>query len=311
MAGLNKEVWLNMLIGGNENFWQADWFLQMGVDMTQYVEMNEYVNFAHKGGTPNVLKNATYPLPVVTRTDIPDKVPMSKYSTECTKLPYVSLMNLAYDKKDSVLKDHREALINQVATEGLWVVSPYQNTANTPVITTDAGNSAAADGYKAITSKDIMNLRVKLDKAYPRLKNARWILVMDAVAFWDLVENNTVLKGQIQHLGKIGEVFLPRVFYHGFEIIMDDRTPYYTSGNVRVAYGATVNTAGGDRPSATAFVANTSFEVAIGQAKMFMQEDEPTYQADFASFLLPASVSPWSLDLQTNLKFLGAIIRKS
>lgn len=310
MAGLNKEVWLSLLIGANENFWQSDWFLSMGVDMSIYVESNEFVNFANKGDTPNVLKNATYPLPVVTRTDVPDKVPMNKYSTECVKLPYVDMMKLAYNKKDSVLKDHRESLVNQVATEGLWVVSPYQNTAKTPVVDTDAGNAAASDTFKVITSKDIMNLRVKLDKAYPALKKARWVLVMDAIAFWYLVENDVTLKGQIQNTGKIGEVWLPRVFYHGFEIVMDDRTPYYTSAGVRVAYGATVNTAGGDRPSATAFVDQRSFEVAIGTAKMFSKEDDPEYQADFASFLLPASVSPWSFDLQTNLQFLGAIIRK-
>ena len=310
MAGLNKEMWISLLIGMNEDLWANDWFLDMGVNMDEYVEANSYVNFAHKGGIPNVTKNPTYPLATVTRTDIPDKIMMANYSTDRERLPRVDLMKLAYDKKDSVMKDHREALMNQIATEGLWNVSPFNNTAKTPVITTDSGNDAASDTFKAITSKDIMNLRVRLDTAYPKLKNARWVLVMDAVAFWTFVEADVTLKGQIQNLGKVGEVFLPRVFYHGFEIIMDARTAYYDATNERLSFGVTIDTASGDRPSATAFVANKSFAVARGDVEMFLDEQDSEYQADFASFLMPGIVTPFSEDLETNLKYLGAIIRK-
>lgn len=310
MAGLNKEMWISLLIGMNENLWANDWFLDMGVNMDEYVVANEYVNFAHKGGIPNVTKNPTYPLNTVTRTDVPDKLFMANYSTEREKLPRVDLMKLAYDKKDSVLKDHREALINQIATEGLWNVSPFSDTPQTPVISTDAGNDAASDTFKVITSKDIMNLRVRLDTAYPKLKNARWVLVMDTVAFWTFIESDITLKGQIQNLGKLGEVFLPKVFYHGFEIVMDTRTPYYDATNERLSFGAVVDTAGGDRPSATAFVANKSYAVARGEVEMFLDEQDSEYQADFASFLMPGIITPFSEDLQTNLKYLGAIIRK-
>lgn len=310
MAGLNKEIWLSLLIGANENFWQSDWFLKKGEDMSQYVVANSFLNFAHKGDVPGVIKNPTYPLATVSRTDVADKIPMNNYATQRTQLPRVDLMKLAYDKKDSVLRDHREALVNQIATEGLWVVSPYQNTTNTPVVATDAGNAAASDGFKVITGKDIMNLRVALDKAYPQLKNAPWTLAMDAVAFWALIDSDTNLKGQIQNQGAMGVVGVQKVIYYGFEVVCDSRTPYYTSGNVRVAFGATVNTGAGDRPSATAFIEKRSFCTAMGQAEMFLDEKDSQYQADFASFLLPASVTPWSQDLQTNLKFLGAIIRK-
>lgn len=308
MATLNKEVWISLLIGMNEDFWLNDWFLAMGVDMSAHVENNEFVNFAYKGAAPNVQKDPIYPLPVVTRTDIPDKVRMGRYATDTTKLPHVDLINLAYDKKDSVLIDHREALINAISTEGMWNVSPFEDTASTPVIETDAGNSAGSDGFKLITGNDITNLRIKVDTAYPALKNMKWVLVMDPVAFWNLINNDVNLKGQIQNLGKLGEIMVPRVIYYNFEIRCDGRTAFYSAGNQRLAFGAVIG--GTDRPSATAFIDQKSFAVAIGEPKMFLQEDEPTFQADFASFFVPGSVTPWSEDLQSNLKYLGAIIRK-
>lgn len=310
MATLNKEVWIALLIGMNDEFWMNDWFLAMGVDMSMHVEHNEFVNFAHKGVAPNVIKDAVYPLLTVTRTDIPDKIRMGRYSTERTKLPHVDLINLAYNKKDSVLMDHREALINQIATEGMWNVSPYEDTASTPVIETDAGNPAGSDTFKTITGTDIMNLRVKIDVAYPKFKNMKWVLVMDPIAFWSLINSDVNLKGQIQNLGKLGTVGVPPVTYYGFEIRCDGRAAHYSAANQRLAFGTVLNPGAGDRPAATAFIDQKSFATAVGDPKMFLDEDDSEFQADFASFFVPASVTPWSEDLQSNLKYLGAIIRK-
>ena len=305
--GLKSQIWSNLLVGkDNEFLHNSSWFLKLGMNMDKFVE-NEAINFTHKGTIPGVTKNPTYPLTQINRADIPDSIPLAPYASDEFILPKIDLHGLPYEKRASVLVDHRAAITDSLASEGIWNVSPFENTANTPLI--DATGSVV-NSYKLITGTDIINLRKALNKQFPGLKMAPWVLVLDTDSYWGLAASDEILKGQMIQKASIGNVNLQGINYHGFELYEDDRTPYYDAAtSERMTYGASP-VIGTDFRSATAFVANKTFAKAVGKVELFDNPKDSSFQADRGSFLVHGYVGPLSLDLETNLTFMGGILRK-
>lgn len=326
MADLLREIWPGILIGDKDEFFDNDFFLSHGRNMNAFVDENDRINFAYKGGRPGITKNfrsdGTTTLPVFQRTDVPEYVDMDNYSTDQIHLPKVDLYALPYDKWGSLLEDARLALVDAIAKEGIWKVGPQEDSANTPVVETPSGNSAALDGFESITRQDIIKLRIELDEKYPGLKNAKWWLLVDTYAYWWLVDNDDVLKAQYGQNAPIG-VLMSKLTntpaakgrepipleIGNFMLYADSRTPWYkSSDSTKYAYGATVNQAT-EFKSAIAYVENETFVTGMGATQIFDQLRDPATQADIASFLTRAYVGPWGVD-NANLKHAGAILRK-
>lgn len=306
---LEKELWVDMLIGDREEFFSDDEFLADGVDMSYAVDKNEHIHFAYKGPRPNVTKNPTYPLTKFKRTDIPESVKIDAYATDVIEVPAIDVHALPYDKKQSLLEDSRLALRAEIASEGIWAVAPADNSSSqTPVVNT-SGTTVDGNGYKLIVKEDLKALRTELDLKYPGLKNMQWVLLLDPASYWGLVNDDPNLQIQFAINDMRGSVGSnqPLTNYYNFRIRCEGRTPWYSSTGTKLPYGATP-TIGLDLPSATAYVSNKSFCTGLGSTDMFNQDNEPCYQADFASFLQHAYVGPWGMD-PTKYKHMGAIIR--
>lgn len=304
---LKKQHWINLLVGKkNEFLHNNSWFLAFALKMDSFVE-NEYINFAHKGSIPGVTKNPTYPLTKITREDIPDRIPLAPYSTDQFVLPRIDMHAVPYDQRATILEDHRAALIDEIVSEGIWNVSPYEDTARTPLI---EATGAVVNGHKLITGKDIIELRKKINKAYPALKTHRWGMAMDSDSYYALIDSDPIIQMQMAQKGRIGDVNVTKgINYHGFEIYEDNRTPWYDASNrQRMPYGSS-GVIGTDLPSATVFAYRKTFAKAIGKTKFFDDRDDSSYQADMGSFLTHAYVGPLSEDMQTNLIFMGGILR--
>lgn len=305
--GLGKQVWIKLLVGQkNEYLHNSSWFLSKGVMEDKLVVGGTQLNFAHKGGLPQLIKNPTYPLPRVNRKDIPDFIPLSPYATEEFEIPDIEIHALPYNKKKTILEDHRAVIIDGLTQEGVWNSSPFENTPDTPLV--DA-TGAVYNGYKLVTGKDIINLRKDLNKRYPGLKKAKWTLVLDTDSYWGLAEDDPILKGQMIQKNTNGDVNLKSINYHGFQLEEYDYVPYYNTNGQRLPYGS-IPIIGTHFPCATAFVDNKSFCKAIGAVKFFDNKNNSSHQADLGSFLVRGYVGPYSNDLKTNLKFFGGILRK-
>lgn len=330
MAGLLKELWIDLLIGDVENFFQNDTFLSHGVNMSYAVE-NDRINFTYKGPRPGITKNfrtnGTTTLPVYMRTDVPEYVTLDNYSTDQMVLPRVDLFALPYDKKQSLLQDMRNALVARIADEGIWDIGPAANQATTPVLAVPTGNADAGDGYDAITRTDIVTLRKALDKQYPGLKDAKWVLMLDVDAYWYLVDNDSLLNAQYANSAPIGALLSRMQGNTGrtgvagmsrepiplevanFTIMCDGRTPWYLHTNsTKIAYGGTV-TPGTHFKSAIAYVEQLTFCTGLGTTELFDLPGEPSKQADLASFLTRAYVGPWGTTA-SNLRHAAALLRR-
>ncbi|PHN00602.1 hypothetical protein [Flavilitoribacter nigricans] len=328
MAGLLKELWIDLLIGDVDEFFDNDHFLSHGANMSYAVE-NDRINFTYKGPRPNIVKNfrtdGDTELDVYMRTDVADYVDLDNYSTEQMVLPRVDLFALPYDKKQSLLQDMRLALVDRIAVEGIWNIGPAATATKTPVISAATANPDAGDGYDAIVRSDITNLRILLDIQYPGLKNADWQLMVDSYTYWYLVNNDDILKAQYSNSAPIGAILskisnggltgkamgrepIP-LQIAGFTLYCDDRTPWYkASDSTKFAYGATY-TVDTDFKSAIAYVPGQTFCTALGSTELFEQNQHPGKQADLASFLTRAYIGPWG-QTASNLKHAGAILRQ-
>lgn len=305
MAGLIKEVWIDTLIG--RNFFETGWFLPHGVDYSKHVE-NGVINWAFKGSPVNIIKNPVYPLPIVGRIDTPDFTVLEPYATEAVRVFDIELHGLSYDKRMSVLKDTRDAFIRKLSVEAMWKIGPTANAASTPLINTPAANALGTDGYRLITANEIMELRIALNRKYPSRKDAAWVLVLDEHSFWNMVNQDIVLKNQYAINDTKGTNSGAFVNYYGFEIYSSSMLPWYSAALSKLPFGSTP-VIGTDLPGAIAYIKNESWYKAVGDAKMFDIIDEPVNQATTISFLTYFAVGVYGDNNIGGQQLIGGIIR--
>lgn len=122
---------------------------------------NDVINFNEIGADPNVIiDNTTYPIASAQRTD--DKIPISlhKLETENTIITDDELFALPYDKKSSVMQQHKEALMRAFIKLGAHSLAPQSNTTNTPILRT---SGTLVGTRKRLTIADLIGLKDACD----------------------------------------------------------------------------------------------------------------------------------------------------
>jgi hypothetical protein len=295
-AGLLTEVWLGDLLG---KFWDNNDYLADGKNLDPFVD-NDKINLQEIGASPNVQKNrSVYPVPMSQRADVPIALPLDDYSSDSTVIRDVETVALNYDKRKSVVQDHKDSLYGKIADDGIYNIAPTTNTAATPVIKT-TGSVSSLTGLKTITDTDIAALALAWDKAkYPA--DGR-VLLVHPDAFWDFVNTNPVLKEQASKNGSGGTATGVWVYYLGFIIKARVTTAYYNKTSLnKLAYGAVPGA--GDAQASIAYLdKGRSFGRAMGTAEMYAKLKDPDQQGDVLNFRMRAMVLPF------RQKCLGAII---
>jgi hypothetical protein len=296
MAGLLKEIWLGDLLG---RFWDKNDYLDDAKNWDAFVE-NDALNLAEIGAAPTVTKNRTvYPVPVSQRADIALRISLDEYSSDSTVVRKVEAVSLVYDKRKSIVEDHKMSIFYKLADDGIWNISPNANTTATPVIKT-TGAVSALSGYKLLTSTDITNLTIQFDNLKYNSKGRT--LLVPPTMFWEFVNTNDVLKAQAQYNGRGGTESDTWVYFMGWIIKSRATTSFYNFTTLaKLAYGA-VSNATTDGQAAIAYVAKESFGKAVGTANMFAKVDDPDQQGDVINFTLRGIVMP------VRQKVLGAIV---
>lgn len=294
-VGLLKEVWLPEM---TERFFDDDSFLQDGKDWTPWVE-NDAITLGDIGVAPNVVINRNvYPVPATTRTDAPLKMPLTNYSTDSTIHRKIEQIALSYDKRQSIINDHKSVLLEKIGEHGIYNVSPASNTANTPVFKT-GGPVSAQTGNKIMLSDDIVKMAIAWDGL--KLPSAGRTLVVPPAMFWEFVSSNDTIKAQAERNGQGGTGTGVWVEWMGFNIRPRVTTANYNKGTlVKNAWGAVPT--GNDKQAAVAYIKGKSFGRALGDMHMFATIDDPDQQGDKINFLTTAIVLPVKQAL------LGAIV---
>ena len=264
-AGVNKEIWLSSLM---ENFYRMGSFLQNVVDWSAWVEYNT-LNFADAGGDPNVLiNNSSYPIATNQRTDTALTIALDTYDTENTRVRNTEEIEAAYDKLDSVIRQHRNALRQKCHDKAIHAYGPASDSADTPVILTTGASAAGHLSAMSITGtfnkfaiKDIANLKAKFDLNDWPVEGR--CLVLHPLHQMDIINENQDLFKAFAKL-QTGEIFE----LYGFKILPYTKTPIYTEATgAKAAFGAAAAPAA-DTISSVAFLESEVMK-AEGDMEMF------------------------------------------
>lgn len=276
-SGLFKEVWLGKLM---ENFYPDSSFLLRSQDMTAFVE-NNTINLADCGVDPDVLvNNTTYPVPISERTDNPLALPLEYFDTVNTVVRNATAIQLAYNKLESVIRQHRMALQKKKVQKAAHAYGPASNSTYTPVLPVGASIlDTIIDAQAAFDALDV--------PAEGR------IIVLTPTHKAKIKKENKVLFNEV--FGKNGTNDL-----YGFEPYTTTVTPRYNNTtNAKVAFGAAP--AGTDIPSSLFY---SEYEVmrADGEYDMFSRLKDPEARGDIIGF------QNRFIALPIRGKYIGAII---
>jgi hypothetical protein len=156
MAGIQKEIWTDIIM---EGFYPKDDFLSWSRDMSELVEFNT-LNLAEAGADPALLiDNDVYPISAGTRTDTPKTIVLRTLDTESTIVRNLEKMESSYNKMESVVRGHRNALRKGSIQLAAHFWAPQANGAYTPVL---AATGAVSNGRNTLLFEDILSVRAKL-----------------------------------------------------------------------------------------------------------------------------------------------------
>lgn len=269
---LHEEIWIKDI---QENFYNNENFLKMVTDMSEGVEYNR-LHIASAGLDPKVLiDNNTYPIGIVERVDIDNTILLKRFETENTIVKSLEAVELSYDKRESVMRQHRNTLINETAKTALHAYAPMRHTAETPLLKTTG--EQGADGRKRLTIDDILELKVLFDmQKYPTEGR---VLVLNPHHVTDLLRADINIFKNITDF-KDGE---PNKFA-GFNIFTFADTPLYQGTTIenlnKIAYESTDTT---KMFSSVAFIKSEVMK-ADGEVKLFVRENDPELRGDVIGF---------------------------
>lgn len=275
---IEKQIWIDTLM---ENFYSEGSFLSQAKDMSAFVDYDT-INLAEVGSDPGVIvNNDTYPITAAQRTDTVKTLTLDTYDTESTIVRNVEAMELAYDKRSSVLAQHRMSLQQEAFDRAAHAIAPDSNTTNTPVITTTGADNGNA--YKRLTFGDIATLKKLFDNnKYPKV-GRNLVLCPDHIE--DLIlEDKTLFKDLVnQRDGEVLKLLGFNIFEYPSIAIYDNSTG--------IKKGLADAPAGTDSVSSFAFMSNEVMR-AQGTIEMFVTENDPGERGDIIGFQMRFLAAP-------------------
>lgn len=296
---VQKEIWLSSLV---DQLFADNSFMSKAFNADEFVS-GKTVHIPNAGVASGVVKNRkSFPATVNTRTDVDLTFDLDEYTTDPIKIPHADTVELSYNKRESVLKNDKAKLLEEVSNDFIYKWSP----ASTSVIRTtgDAVLShvpSATGNRTAFTKADVLAAMNKFNAANVP-QEGRYMLV-DAVMYGQLLASLTTQEAMAFHSlvdvknGVMGKLFT-------FNIMMRSKSGRYTTALVAKEW-----TAAGAATDHGAVLAwhEGSICRAMGEPTMFDDEGSPTYYGDIYSFLVRAGGRP----MRSGVEGLLAIVQNT
>jgi hypothetical protein len=260
-AGLFKEIWIGKIM---ENFYPDSSFLMRSQDMTAFVE-NNTINLADCGVDPEVyVNNTTYPIGFEERADGALAIPLDYYDTKNTVVRNATAVQLAYNKLESVIRQHRLALQKKNVQKAAHAYGPAANGTFTPIIQL-AANGSIIDA--------IIDAEAAFD-AVDAPKEGR-ILVLCPTHKAKIKKEDKVLFKDV--FGQNGSKNL-----YGFDVFDTTVTPVYNgTTKAKVPFG---NAPAGTDVKSSLFYSEYEVMRADGEYDMFSRLKDPEARGDIVGF---------------------------
>ncbi len=278
---IQKEIWARAIA---EGLFAPNSFLSKAFNADEYVEAGKTVHIPQAGAPSKSKKNRTErPAKVNLRNDSTVTFTLNEFTSDPVLIPDADKVELSYDKRESVLRQNKLSLYDDVALDLIYSWSPESGRViETTGEAVDAYTPSATGKRKAITKDDVMSLMTKFNQE--NIPQEGRYLLLDAMMYSQLLnsltanENSAFLASADAQNGIIGKLF-------SFNVMMRSRAALYTTAKAPKAW----STAGAATDLAAALAwHDQSVCRALGEVKAFEQEKAPDYYGDIYSFLLRA-----------------------
>lgn len=264
-----KIVFLSSL---KEEYNKIDTWLNEAEDLSSFVDQGQTLVFPEAGADPAVYKNRVTDVDDVEPSETTHKVELDVYDSQNYKLRNILLHALPFDKIQHYTRKSADAIIRQEIADAAYAFAPTTAGNKRLVIPT---SGPVVGGYKTLTLEDIILFATMCDNAeFPEGRN----LVLPSDLWWQLVNNNEILKGQLKNMQQTGTIMPSIVDYYGFKIhkSLGNKlgVAWDVNANAKAAQGATI--VGDVVPSALLFCKNEVFRAGGNMEMFFKNKSENT-----------------------------------
>lgn len=279
---LNIQIWQHSLV---ENFYPDNSFATKSVDDSVFVNARK-VHIPNAGSPSGVKKNRTVkPATVNQRTDHDLEYEMDELTTDPIYIPNIDVVELSYDKRNSIIANDRaqlqeEAHVNLLERWGAGV-------AKGNILLTSGSNQRDAHTSdnslgkrKRICKEDLLGIMTKMDA--DNVPEAGRYLLLDAYMYADLLADLSESdKWMFQNSANMQQGILGNLY--GFNIMKRSKVLRIKSDKSLLSWSEEGEA--GELAAALAWQ-EQSVSRALGEIKMFDSTNNPTYYGDIYSFLL-------------------------
>lgn len=260
-----KAVFLNSL---KEEYEKIDTWLANAEDLSAFVVDGQTIKFPEGGADPAVYKNRTTDVDSVEPTETVYSEDLDVYDSQNYKIRNIYLHALPFDKVQFYTRKSADSIVKKEIADAAYAFAPLQAGTKSIVMATTGD---ASDGFKMLTLADVLTLARTADRMQMPEGNRNLVLPSDW--FWDLVNNNEILKGQLKYQQNTGVIDPKIVNYYGINIhkSLGDKLGlgYDTNTNKKAAQGAAIT--GTVCPAALFFCGQEVYR-AGGQFEMFYKD---------------------------------------
>ena len=282
MPGINKETWIALI---KEGMTPATSFLSRSVDMSENVDYNT-INLAEAGVDPKVIiDNTIFPVPSAQRQDTPLQLPLHTFDTENTIVRNIEEKESAYNKMESVVRSHRNALLRKTSTFAAHSWAPAA-AGQLSLVVASAG-AVNKSGLKAASFEDFLNMEARFMEM--ELDPASLVLVLNPIHRADLQAEDMKLYKEVMSSGKL----------FSFALFVSTVLPYYdTTTGGKKAYGAATTA---NDTQCSLIYSDAEVMRANGDIEVFVKYKDPAERGDIIGFQQRFTA------LQIRGKYTGAI----
>lgn len=158
---LQKQIWLNSIV---EPLFANNTFAVRSIDHSPFVT-DKTVHVPNAGSAPSVVKNrAVFPASAAQRTDYDLTYDINEYSTDPVHIQNAEQVELSYNKRESVLKQMKAALADNVHIDLAlsWVPSGYAKV-GTSGAATPSHLASTTGNRQAMTKADVLAIKNLFD----------------------------------------------------------------------------------------------------------------------------------------------------
>lgn len=195
-----------------EEYNKLETWLNDAEDLSSFVSGGQTLVFPEAGADPAVYKNRQTDVDSVEPAETVHKVELDVYDSQNYKIRNIHLHALPFDKVQYYTRKSADAIVRQEIADAAYAFAPA-TAGNKRIVIPTTGS--VVNGLKSMSIDDIIALATACDNAeFPDGRN----LVLPSDMWWQLVNSNTILKGQLERMQMNG-VIAPRVVeYYSIKI---------------------------------------------------------------------------------------------